>query len=164
MALATNVGDTIMFLKDWYVNNPVQAGTTAVVTNITTNAKGKTLLFYTGGNRALDASLENVVYEVVYSNPNPPNIDDNVSAEFESGETTVNRYYLIDGNDYHGGTADYVFQIPYLVKWWQNATTEEKYFSVQPQGVTVTAFQTQLDPIEYSVWLVQYKQPHNHRQ
>ena len=72
-----------------------------------------------------------------------------------SGSQIVPRYYLIDGNDYFGGTADYIFKIDYKVTW--DVTDTASTFSVQPQGVTVVDYQTQLDPIEYSVWLVKYK-------
>jgi hypothetical protein len=75
--------------------------------------------------------------------------------EYFSNERIVSRYYLIDGNDYFGGTADYIFKIDYKVSW--NVTDTDSTYSVQPQGVTVIDYQTQLDPIEYSVWLVQYK-------
>ena len=73
----------------------------------------------------------------------------------QEGSQIVPRYYLIDGDDYFGGTADYIFKIDYKVTW--DAKEYGSTYKVQPQGVTVIDYQTQLDPIEYSVWLVKYK-------
>lgn len=76
------------------------------------------------------------------------------------GSQFVSRYYLLDGNDYFGGTADYIFKVDYKVSWDVGTNSAGEAYStykVQPQGVSVIDYRTQLDPISYSAWLVQYK-------